>query len=66
MEGRIRVPAPVLEGLEAVYESGQTSMFDVRRVRAVANRLGYPETVLWIEENRETYIRGLLRGFEAE
>jgi hypothetical protein len=64
----VKVPARVLEGLEAVLESGETNMFDMRAVQAIASRLKYHATVLWLQEkaNRESYLQGIMRGFTAE
>ena len=62
--GPVAVPAEVLEGLKAVQQSGQTNMADHRMVRLKAHRMGYHATVLWIEENLEEYVRGLINGFE--
>ncbi len=58
------VPTPVLDGLETVRESGETNnMVDQQAVQAVAARLGYPETVKWIEAHPKEYADGLYRGF---
>lgn len=64
--GPIAVPPEVLEGIEAVRQSGEARMLDSRAVQAVARRMGYLETVRWIEDNPYLYIRGLVRGFVAE
>jgi len=45
----IEVPPDVLEGLEAVRASGVADMGDYASIQATAARLGYPETVLWLE-----------------
>ncbi len=67
MTERVKVPAGVLEGIEAVRESGETNMFDIWRVSSLAQRFGYPETAAWLleEENQRAYVRGMLRGFEV-
>ena len=62
-EDPIKVPTAVLDGLESVRESGETNMGDYRTVQTVAERLGYPETVLWIENHRYEYTEGVFRGF---
>ena len=64
-ESPIEVPTPVLDGLETVQESGETNMQDAKKVQAIAARLGYPEVVVWIEENPHEYQEGLFRGFVA-
>jgi hypothetical protein len=38
-------------------------MADPRAVRAIAARLGYPETAAWIEEHPHEYTEGVFRGF---
>ena len=64
---RVKVPADVLEGIELVRESGETNMFDIRRVSSLAQRFGYPETAAWLleEENQRAYVRRMFSGFEA-
>ena len=62
-ENPIEVPAPVLDGLESVRESGETNLQDSRKVQAIAARLGYPEVVAWIEEHPREYQEGIFRGF---
>jgi hypothetical protein len=61
-----KVPAQVLEGLEAVRRAGTTNMFDWRVACIQAVALGYPETQAWIENNTETYVEGIFTGFELE
>ncbi|HEY3379235.1 MAG TPA: DUF5049 domain-containing protein [Armatimonadota bacterium] len=46
------VPAVVLEGLEAVRQSGYTNMLDRPRVIELAEMMGYEETAAWLRENR--------------
>jgi hypothetical protein len=62
-EDPIQVPTAVLDGLESVRESGETNMQDPRVVQAEAARLGYPETVEWIEDHPHEYTEGVFRGF---
>jgi hypothetical protein len=62
----IEVPLEVLEGLEAVRASGVANMRDCAAIQAAAARLGYPETVLWLEWNKRRYSEGVFRGFVAE
>jgi hypothetical protein len=59
------VPPVVLEGLEAVRASGAVNLGDLPVVQDVAAIMGYPETVLWIQEHPDEYAAGLLRGFVA-
>jgi len=62
---KVPIPADVLEGLEAVRTSGKTNMLDVPKVVKLALHMGFPQTVLWINEHRALYAVGVLRGFEA-
>lgn len=60
------VPQDVLDGLEAVRASGVINMLDRPVVQAIAHRMGYHETVLWIEENHGPYTEGIFRGFVSQ
>lgn len=61
----VRVPKAVLDGLEAVRQSGLTNMLDRPVVARLAMEFGFDEAALWIEEHRDLYAQGLFRGFEA-
>jgi hypothetical protein len=63
-QAKVRVPANVLEGVEAVRLSGKTNMLDASRVIELAFEMEHYATVLWIHENRRQYSEGLFRGFE--
>ena len=58
-----KVPRKVLEGLEEVQESGELNMFAWKGVMRLASDYGFPETVIWVFENRAEYITGLMEGF---
>ena len=58
------VSAGVLEGLEAVRLSG-AHMVERTHVLVLAKRMGYRQTVRWVEENPEDYARGVSHGFTA-
>ena len=62
-ENPVEVPTAVFDGLETVQESREVSMLDHRAVQEVADRLGYPETALWIREHQQEYLDGVSRGF---
>ena len=62
---KVRVPADVLEGLEAVRLSGKTNMLDAPRVIELAFEMERYATALWVHENRKQYAEGIFRGFEA-
>jgi len=63
---RIRVSKGVLDGLEAVRESGMTNMLDRPVVIELAKQMGFEETARWIETHPRDYAEGVFRGFEAE
>lgn len=56
------VPPGVLEGLEAVKHSG-ANMVDRAPVLVLAYRMGYRQTVRWVEEHPDEYARGVSHGF---
>jgi hypothetical protein len=62
----VRVPADVLEGLEAVRRYAGTAVLDVATIRHFANERGRPTLVVWVDRHPEEYGRGLLDGFQAE
>jgi hypothetical protein len=64
--GPVRVSREVLDGLEAVRESGLTNMFDRPVVIEIAETMGFTETARWIQAHQELYSAGIFRGFEAE
>ena len=55
MSDKVRIPAAVWEGLEAVRQSGYTNMFDRPRVIELAELLGYAETAEWVRSQRVSY-----------
>ena len=63
-DGPVEVPPAVLEGIEAVEQSG-AHMVERTHVLVLAKRMGYRQTVRWVEENPEEYARGIIQGFEA-
>ena len=62
-EHPIVVSTAVFDGLETVQESRGTSMLDYQAVQDIADCLGYPETALWVREQRQAYLEGASRGF---
>ena len=62
----VKVPTKVLEGIVAVRDSGKTNMLDVNAVQYYAYQMEYFATVVWIEENRKLYARGIFEGFETD
>ena len=61
----VRVPEAVLDGLEAVRQSGLTNMLDRPVVARLAAEFGFDEAACWIETHRDQYAQGIFRGFEA-
>ena len=63
-ENPVAVPTTVFDGLETVQELREASMLDHHRaVQEIADRLGYPETALWVREHQHEYLEGVSRGF---
>ena len=56
----------IKEQIIAIRDSGETNMFDSRKVQRIANREEFYELVLFIEENRLTYINFILHGDESD
>lgn len=55
----------IKEQIFAVRDTGETNMFDVNMVQVIANREGYYELVVYLEEHRREYSRFIMTG-EAE
>ncbi len=62
-ENPVAVPTVVFDGLETVQETRETSMMDHRAVQEIADRLGYPETTMWVWDHQQEYLEGGSRGF---
>ena len=62
-ENPVAVPTVVFDGLETVQETRETSMLDHRAVQEIVDRLGYPETTMWVREHQQEYLEGVSRGF---
>ena len=45
-----------------IRNSGETNVFDIRRVQQIANRRGYYELVIYLEEHRKEYVNFILTG----
>ena len=52
----------VKEQILAIRETAETNMFDVRTVQVVANRRGFYELVIYLEEYRKEYVNFILTG----
>lgn len=49
----------------AIRNSGETNMLDTNMVQYIANREGYYELVVYIEENRSKYFHFIMTGEEG-
>jgi len=47
-----------------IRDGGWTNMFDIVRVKEIAEELGYNELVEYLEENRAGYVHFILTGEE--
>ena len=56
--------AKVREQMLAVRDSGETNMFDVRKVQEIALREGYDELLIYLADNVGAYSRFILTGKE--
>lgn len=54
--------AKVKEQILAIRDSGETNMLDTRTVQYIANREGFYELVLFIEEHRKEYVNFIFTG----
>lgn len=55
----------VREQIMAIRDSGETNMFDTRTVQYIANREGYYELVVYLEEHRKEYVHFIMTGEES-
>ena len=53
----------IKEQIEAIRQSGETNMLDVKMVQWLANRDNYFELIIYLEEHRKEYLNYL---FTAE
>ena len=50
----------------AVRATGETNMLDVNRVQVIANRMGFFELLIYLEEHRREYANFILTGNSGE
>ena len=62
---KVRVPKAVLDGLEAVRQSGLTNMLARPVVAELAREFGFDRAARWVETHRKEYAEAIFRGFEA-
>lgn len=52
----------VKQQIMAVRDTGEANMLDTRMVQYIANREGFYELVIYIEDHREEYVYFILTG----
>ena len=65
MADKVQISEKVLEGIEAVRQSGKTNMLDRPAVAAIALELGYVDAAFWLDDkaNHTAYATGIFHGF---
>ncbi len=58
--------ATVKEQILAVRDSGETNMLDTRMVQVIANRMGFYELVIYLEEHKKEYVNFIFTGDTGE
>lgn len=48
----------------AIRDSGETNMFDIHTVQYIANREGFYELVVYLEEHQREYVHFIFTGEE--
>lgn len=56
----------IREQILAVRDTGEANMLDSHAVQVIADRLGFFELVVFIQENRREYARFIITGGETE
>ena len=54
----------VKQQILAIRATGETNMFDTRMVQYIANREGYYELVIYLEEHSKEYWHFIMTGSE--
>ncbi len=52
----------VKEQILAVRDSGETNMLDTNMVQVIANRMGFYELVIYLEEHKKEYVNFIFTG----
>ena len=50
----------------AIRDSGETNMLDARTVQYIANRMGFYELMIYLEEHKREYINFIFTGKTGE
>lgn len=56
--------ATIKKQILAIRNSGETNMFDTRTVQYIANREGFYDLVVYLEEHKKEYVNFILTGKE--
>jgi len=56
----------VRDQILAVRATGETNMLDTRTVQVIANRMGFYELVIYLDEHRRGYANFILTGDAGE
>lgn len=56
--------AAVKRQIMVIRDSGETNMLDTRMVQFIANREGFYELVIYLEDHRREYVTFVLTGKE--
>lgn len=59
------MPEKVKIQILAIRDTGETNMLDSNSVQRIADREGYYELVVYIEENRSKYFHFIMTGEES-
>ena len=54
----------IKEQILAIRDTGETNMFDVRKVQGIALREGFNELLVYLSDNTSAYSRFILIGEE--
>lgn len=56
----------IKEQIIAIRDLGETNMFDIKTVQCIADREGYSQLVVYIEEHKEEYLNFIMNGDKEE
>lgn len=56
----------IREQIMAIRDSGETNMLDTRTVQVIANREGFYELVIYLEEHKREYVNFIFTGNTGE
>lgn len=56
--------ATIKKQILAVRDTGETNMLDTRTVQCIADRMGFYELVVYLEEHKKEYVHFIFTGDE--